>query len=755
MISFQNISIKRKLIILMMLSSSVALLLALAGFSAYEILKFRDSMLQQLSSIAELLSEPLAKTTAANDSREVEKILARLKAEPGVLGACVFRADGRVLALYSREGSGGFTPPEFLRKAYIFRKEKLLLYHPLQIEDRLVGTVLLQSDRAALTDRLNRYAGIALIILICSLAISWALSYALQREVSHPILDLLDTAHQVAAHQNYSLRARKQSNDELGRLVDGFNHMLSQIEARDLALHQAQNDLERKVNERTRELRMEIAQRKKSEAENQKLACFPELNPNPVLEFSVDGVLIYFNEAAHQLAISLQTTHPIPILPRDHGDIVKECVRTGRSRMNHETVIKNRTISWSFFPIQSSQAVHCYAVEITERLNLEAKVRQAQKMESVGQLAAGVAHDFNNILTIIQGYTSLLQASGQFNAEQKESLNLVAEATHRAANLTRQLLTFSRRQVMQPRVIDLNEVVSHMTNMLRRILGENISFHCNYPMSLPPVYADVTMVEQIIVNLAVNARDAMPHGGQLSVSTAIKVIDEAYVQRNSDARPGTFVVLTVSDTGCGMDARTMNRLFEPFFTTKEVGKGTGLGLATVYGIVKQHEGWIEVTSQPHHGSTFVIFIPAYCESVSLAELHPPKPALPEPQGGRERILLVEDETAVRGMARRVLQNYGYEVLEASSGVDALAVWRRATVPIDLLLTDMVMPEGMSGRELADQLQCYNRRLKILYTTGYSLEIVGRDFALQPGIHFLPKPYEPTTLAQAVRQCLDS
>jgi two-component system cell cycle sensor histidine kinase/response regulator CckA len=372
-------------------------------------------------------------------------------------------------------------------------------------------------------------------------------------------------------------------------------------------------------------------------------------------------------------------------------------------------------------------------------------------MESVGQLAGGIAHDFNNILTVIQGHTSLLGMAGGLSERAQESAQQIGLAAERAANLTRQLLTFSRRQIMQPKNLDLNEVVNNMSKMLRRLLGEDVTLQVNYTAGLPLVQADPGMMEQILLNLSVNARDAMPKGGRLFIHTSAVTVDEAYVQHNHEAHPGDYVCLTVRDTGVGISAENLRHIFEPFFTTKDVGKGTGLGLATVYGIVQQHRGWINVASTLGKETKFEIFLPATAAKAEAVET--PGPAA-KVRGGRETILVVEDETPLRILVRNVLERYGYKVVDAASGVSALPVWEEFKGQISLLLTDMVMPHGMSGRELAAKLRCENPKLKVIYSSGYSLAVVGSDMVLQEGLNFLQKPYHPRKLAQAVRDCLD-
>jgi len=494
------------------------------------------------------------------------------------------------------------------------------------------------------------------------------------------------------------------------------------------------------------------AARKRAEAQMEKLAAFAQLNPNPAMELTENGALTYFNQAALDLAASVGQKHPKGMLPPNIESIVLTCL-TSQNRLTLETQVEGRHLAWSFSPVPGSRVVHAYVENITERLSLEAQLRQSQKMESIGQLAAGVAHDFNNMLTIIQGHSGMLLAKAAQKAELLDSAQAIYFAAERAANLTRQLLMFSRKNLMQPKPVDLREAVTHLGKMLQRLLGETIKLEFLPPRELPLVHADVGMVEQVIMNLAVNARDAMPKGGTLTISTSPVEISEAYVHTHPEAHLGSFVCLRVSDTGCGMDAYTISRIFEPFFTTKEVGKGTGLGLATVYGIMKQHEGWIDVASEPGKGSTFSVFFPASAESADLKPVGHDTGL--EVRGGRETILIVEDEPVLRDLAHVILQECGYSILEAGSGREALGVWERHSESIDLLLTDMVMPEGISGMDLAQRLLSANPKLKVIFASGYSMEEVDTAFVRKGGACFLQKPYTHVTLAKAVRQCLDA
>jgi PAS domain S-box-containing protein len=382
--------------------------------------------------------------------------------------------------------------------------------------------------------------------------------------------------------------------------------------------------------------------------------------------------------------------------------------------------------------------------DVTAQRALEEQFRQAQKMEAVGQLAGGVAHDFNNLLTAILGSADLLLLDLPQADPRREDLVAIRDAGERAATLTRQLLAFSRRQVLQPRVIGLNQVVSGLGKLLPRIIGEDIQLELNLAPDLASVSADPGQIEQVILNLAVNARDAMPDGGRLTIATANAELDAAYAQRHPIVQPGPYVRLLVTDTGHGMDEQTLARVFEPFFTTKGPGKGTGLGLATVYGIVKQSGGYIFVRSRPAQGATFEMYLPAVPPEAQDGTEPAPSPRAGE---GSETILLAEDDPAVRSLARRALEQYGYRVLEASNGREALDLVRRHQEDIALLLSDIVMPE-MGGRRSAEHILQLRPDLKVLFMSGYA----GAD---QPdGQALVQKPFTPESLARKVRDVLD-
>jgi len=395
---------------------------------------------------------------------------------------------------------------------------------------------------------------------------------------------------------------------------------------------------------------------------------------------------------------------------------------------------------------QPVEVAGCWT-DITERKQLEDQLHQSQKMEAFGQLAGGVAHDFNNLLTIIQGYVCVLQRKDPPAEERSRSLAAIAKASDRAANLTRQLLTFTRRQLFQPKPVDLNEVIAGTSQMIQKLIGESITVDTRLLPGGAGIKADQHMLEQILINLAANARDAMPNGGKLLLATSRCDRDPGQLNSPGEMRSGPHICLSCADTGCGIAPDHLSRIFEPFFTTKDVGKGTGLGLASVYGIVKQHLGWIEVSSEVGKGTAFRIYLPAFSPPATVAgPSHSGQPAC----DGSETILVVEDEPALRELFLISLQNLGYRVFTEGSGIEALRAWSSRLDQIDLLLTDIVMPGGVSGWDLVKTLQAAKPHLRVVYMSGHNTDFEN----LESSTRLLAKPFDPQTLAVAVRNCLD-
>jgi two-component system cell cycle sensor histidine kinase/response regulator CckA len=495
-----------------------------------------------------------------------------------------------------------------------------------------------------------------------------------------------------------------------------------------------------------------------------------DANPNLIFVKDWDGRFILVNQAIAEI----YGTTPAGLVGKTDADFNtsptevahflrddRDVMSSGRPKFISEEPVTNPTTQETRWfqtikvPLQvadeAKPTMLGVATEITERKRLEEQLLQSQKMEAVGQLAGGVAHDFNNILTAIVGYTDLLTAEFDGNTRQMEDLEEIRKAARRAAALTRQLLAFSRKQVLEPRLIDLNDIVLNLDKMLRSLISENIELKTSLASNLAATRADPNQVEQVIMNLAINARDAMPDGGTLTIETKNATLDQSYAAQHVAVIPGDYVMLAVTDTGCGMDEATQARMFEPFFTTKPVGRGTGLGLSTVYGIVKQSGGNIWIYSEPNKGTTFKIYLPA----VEALPEQLDKPASPRAvKGGGGTVLVVEDDEQLRRLTHRALASRGYVVLEADRGSTAIDLARRHKGPLDLLLTDIVMPD-MNGRKLADTIRASRPGLRVLYMSGYPDGAIASHGILEPGVAYLAKPFTTDAIVAKVREVLEA
>jgi signal transduction histidine kinase len=559
-----------------------------------------------------------------------------------------------------------------------------------------------------------RAALLALVVVSALVSIGGAVWIA--RDVSRPVRQLAEAARQIEAGR-YGATVPLSRQDELGHLATTFNRMTSAVAEREERLRESE----------------------------ERFRAMTESAADAVVTVDAGGLIVSWNRGAQTIfrytADEAQGMPLARLLPAG----ASPGAQRGVTKDGADVPVELTLATW-----QTRQGTFRTAIirDVTERKQLEDQVRQSQKMESVGRLAGGVAHDFNNLLTVIGGHADLLHAELGPEHPGTRRVQVIFEAATHAGELTRQLLAFSRKQVLAPKILDLGVAVKGIEPMLRRLIGEDIALTTASAPGLGHVEADPTQITQIVLNLAVNARDAMPQGGRLTIETANVELDEHHAHRHADMKPGAYVMLAVSDTGVGMDEETRSHIFEPFFTTKETGKGTGLGLATVYGIVTQSNGTIAVYSEPGRGTTFKIYLPRVEEPADVTTAEAPAADL---RGG-ETIVLVEDNEMLRALACEVLRGSGYTVLEARNGADALEITQRYHGPIHLLLTDVVMPE-MGGRELARRLGAGRPDMKVLYMSGYAADAIVHQGVLDERESFIAKPLDAGALLRKLRSLL--
>jgi PAS domain S-box-containing protein len=719
-----RLPLRHRLTAIALTAAAVALVLTCTSFVVYDVVTFRAALVRRLTIQAEIAGRQSAASLVFQDPETANAILGALGADPRLLSATIYTPEQRLFARYTRPGAGA-------------ADRGLMVVRPIDFDGRVIGSISVRADLAEINERLQRYALIALVVLLASIGVAHWITSRLQRVITEPVRRLSAAAVAVSSRQDYSVRALPTSGDELGRLIVTFNEMLEQIQERDRALH--------------------------SSEEQYRLLFFS--NPHPMWVY--DPVTLAFaavNDAAVRLygytreeflGMTIKDIRPASDVPALLESLAAPPGRGNDSDTVWRHVKKDGTlidvaIVSSPIDFLGHPARLVLATDVSEQRRLEAQLLQSQKMEAVGRLAGGVAHDFNNLLGVITGYVGLLgRVLAPEDSVARNRLDQIRKAAERATALTRQLLAFSRREVIEPKVLDLNEIVRDVEKMLLRLIGEDVQLTTKLEADLGHVRADRGQIDQVMVNLAVNARDAMPNGGQLIIETANTFLDEQYARSHPDVSPGPYVVLTVSDTGHGMDAATRSHIFEPFFTTKPEGEGTGLGLATVFGIAKQSGGHIDVYSEPGQGATFKFYLPRVGDEVEAEAVA----EAPGRRQGTETLLLVEDAEALRSMIHEILEDAGYEVLEAADPREALVRAEQNRGRLDLVLTDVIMP-GMYGPDLVKAVQAMDPGIGAVFMSGYTNEAVSRQGVLQPGTRFIQKPFTSEALLDAIREALD-
>jgi len=730
--------------------------------------RLRDALLEDGVGLCRMTASNATAALMFEDPTTAQEVLEGVGRQRDVVAATVRNQDGRVLAQFRRPGEPELAVvriPSGEIAAYSADGARLVVEAPVVVAGRSLGNVQLalslSTVRAEIRHIRKGLAGLSGILFLIGIAAT----YSISEYVVRPLRGLAETAKRVAA--GGQARAAVTSRDEVGLLATAFNRMVESLETAYRELQLANSQLEERVERRTRQLQEEVTQRRaaveaQAESERRYRSLFDDdLSGSFVCR--PDGRLVACNPAFAQIF-----GFPSPREAMDHGlfallpdgfdgpGFLARLRLHGRLR-NHELTMrrvdgKSVDVLGNFvgaFEGGELREIQGYLFDTTERRSLEQQLRQAQKMEAIGRLAGGIAHDFNNLLTVILGFSEMILGRIGPDDPAAEDIKEIHTAGERAATLTRQLLAFSRQQVLESRVLCLNDVVRGLGGMLGRLIGEHIRLETRLAQDLGRVKADPGQIEQVLLNLAVNARDAMPRGGTLVVETRNTVLDDSYLGAGVMVTPGLYVLLSVTDSGVGMDDATQSHLFEPFFTTKERGKGTGLGLATVYGIVKQSGGYIDVSSEPGRGSAFRIHLPRVEDDLTFD----PGGARPGVRTGRETILLVEDEEAVLRLARRALEEAGYTVLDAPSPAAALDLLGPSGVEISLLLTDVVMP-GMGGPELAARAKAGRPDLRVLFMSGYPDPSLAEPGVLEAGGGFLQKPFSAAALTEKVRQELD-
>jgi PAS domain S-box-containing protein len=733
-----RLSIRRKLALLVLTASSLALICVAAAAIFYEATTFRPRAQQQLERQATILGEVLRPSLDFADPDGAKRYLSTYRTVTSQIAvAAVYDAGGRLFA-GDRRDEVETLPPVPGAAGTSFRANELALWRPIDRNDQVLGYLYLREELPPLYERLPQYGIMAGAVFLALVVVAAVLIGGVQRNFLRPLAALVQTTGRIAKSDDYgSIRAPVMQDDELGQLAQSFNQMITVVGGREAALRESEERLTRLSN-----------------------AAFEGII------FSKDGRVLDANERALQmLGYELPEAVGRPIaefVAPESRELVERNVRENFQGRYESSCLRK---DGSTFQIEAQARELFYGGvpsrvvairDITDRkraeaehTRLEVQLQQAQKMEAVGRLAGGVAHDFNNALTVILGQAEIAMSRVDPSDRLYANLQAVERAGRHSADLTRQLLTFARRQTVIRKVLDLNDTVAGMLKMLQRLIGEDIELEWRPGYELWRVKIDPAQVDQILANLCVNARDAIDGVGRVSIETANMTIDAAYCASHPGLTPGRFVTLSVSDDGRGIDPEVVEHIFEPFFTTKGVGEGTGLGLATVFGIVKQNDGYIAVDSEPGRGTTFRLFLPRSGEAVTEAV---GGAARDVPKGRGETVLLVEDEAPVLELGEQMLQSLGYHVLTARTPHDAIRAVESRKGDIQLLVTDVVMP-GMNGRELAARLLAFKPGLKCLYVSGYTADVIANRGVLDPGVKFLQKPFSMTDLALRVRDAL--
>jgi two-component system, cell cycle sensor histidine kinase and response regulator CckA len=806
---FKDISIKNKLILIIMLVSGFALLVTSLSIFAHNRMSYRKDTIEELSGYAAMIGTNSTAAITFNDSDAAKEIISSISIQNEVSYACILNEDNKVFAEYRRSDMPDFSiSTECLVKSFSFSSNHVDIVSSILMDKKKIGTVYL---RAELDKLYARYKSDILLItaaLIISSVAAFFLSSRLHRIISSPILYLADIAKKIASDKSYSVRAEKYDNrkDEAGQLIRGFNEMLIQIEQRNIELHEAHSVLETRVEQRTEQLQntvkeleqsrhaalsiMEDAEyaRKEAELERDRIEAMLKSIGDGVLVVDAKQRILLINSAAEKITgwsnrevVGEQAEKVFNIINEDthekaESPLIKVFAENSVVELAHNTTLVHRDgnlipIADSGAPIHDKEGNMLGAIlvfrDISDAKRIEkekelllSQLFQSQKMESIGVLAGGIAHDFNNLLQGILGYTSIIKSRLVEDDENLPHISLIEVAAERAAALTQQLLSFARKGKYDVVSISPEVMVNQVVSLVERTFDRNIEVVNIFDDGLYCIRGDKAQIHQALMNVFINARDAMSKGGKLTVNAQNIDIIEG-IPEHPGLKSGKYVLFSIHDTGTGMSEDTMSKIFEPFFTTKELGKGTGLGLSLVFGVVKNHGGSIEVSSELGKGSTFKLYFPAEEPSIQKiqsatepSETYTDKKMddLLQTETGNYTVLVVDDEEIVNYVAQDMLKIAGYQTLSVSNGREAVKLYSSRSAEIDAILLDMIMPE-LGGLETFRELKRINPNVKVIVSSGYEEDERSQEIMKEGAITYLRKPFLMQKLLDAVQDAL--
>ncbi len=799
--SFKNSPVQNKLILLILFISGTVLILSSLLFFIYDAISFRRTLKNNLLVTANIIGNNVASALLFSDEKAASESLSSLTADEHILAAYIITPDRRIFARYISpdakrivlklehpgQPASNVIDPSTL--AELFREAAaswdwdfdLDIVRDIQHNGKKVGWVVIQSDTKELTGRMLWFGVAMSAITSLMFFVVIFLSSRLQTVISRPIMLVADAMKAVSAGTaDYSIRLIKESNDELGDLADGFNEMITRIQKSDDEVRMHREHLQEEVTKRTLELEHaydqlmnELNERKRAEQallmSESRLEEAQHIAHIGSWEWNMEDASVTWSDEAFRIFGAepdsfkpnhqevLKSIHPDDLLIRKNA--VKEAIAKRSSYTIDYRIIRVdstvRYIHEQAVVVINKQGEPSQLIgtmqDITEQRRLEEQLRQSQKMEAIGQLAGGIAHDFNNILTAIIGYGTLMKMKMSNDDPLVSNVDNILDASDKAATLTQSLLAFSRKQLMKLAPADLNQIIRKIEKLLIRIIGEDIELQAVLTERDLTAMVDSGQIEQILMNLVTNARDAMPDGGTLTIKTELFMVTGASFLPAPLLSTESYALISISDSGIGMDKEIQERIFEPFFTTKEMGRGTGLGLAIVYGIISQHNGRITVYSEPGEGTTFRIYLPLI--EANTQEENKPEAGVAALPRGSETILVAEDDEAVRRLEDTVLREFGYTVILARNGEEAIRKFMENRDVIQLAILDMIMPKK-NGKEVYDHIKGIRPDIKVLFASGYTADIIGKKGILDQEIEFVMKPLSPIALLKKVREILD-